>query len=169
MSYEDYIALFEDHIEGKAENKREPIASDDENEGQGSNRVPSRKPVSVAKPNTPKKEEKKDGEYGSEAGNTSQMGKTTTSFDLEMEKAKKLKYTVPETCHISLHKRLKIEKLDAKYHLCVHPFPLVEGEMILFQPKKEDQKEAEGIVYRDYSLVKRLETASKPSTAALNK
>ena len=31
-----------------------------------------------------------------------------------------------------MKKKLKIEKLDAKYHLCAHPFPLVEGEMILF-------------------------------------
>ena len=165
MSYEEYIALFEDHIEGKAKNEREIIPSDDENEG--SHRVPSKKPVSNAKPCTPKKEEKKE-DYGSDA-NTSQMGRTATSLDLEIAKANKIKYTIPETCHISMKKRLKIEKLDAKYHLCVHPFPLVEGEMVLFQPKKEDQKDAEGIIYRDYSLIKRLETAPKPSTASLNK
>ena len=66
------------------------------------------------------------------------MNKTGMSFDKETIKGDKLKYNIPESCYLSMKKKLKIEKLDAKYNLCVHPFPLVEGEMILFQPKKED-------------------------------
>ena len=56
MSYDQYIALFADHIEGKAKNEREIIASDDENDN--SHRAPSKKPVSINKPCTPKKDGK---------------------------------------------------------------------------------------------------------------
>jgi len=41
----------------------------------------------------------------------------------------------------------------------VHPYPRLEGEMLIFMPKKEDQtKGKDVIVYRDYSLRKRIET-----------
>ena len=79
------------------------------------------------------------------------------------------KYNIPETCHIALKKKLKIDKLDNKYVLLSHPFPLIEGELILLQPKKEDQKEKEEIIYRDYSLCKRIETAPKPDKMSLSK
>ena len=79
------------------------------------------------------------------------------------------KFLIPETCHILMSKKLKIEKMDLKYILVFHPFPLVEGEMIMFQPKKEDQKEKEGLIYRDYSLRKRIETAPKVVLTALQK
>jgi hypothetical protein len=35
-----------------------------------------------------------------------------------------------------------------------HPYPLMEGELLLFQVNMEDQA-GENTVYRDYSLVKR--------------
>ena len=60
------------------------------------------------------------------------MGRIGTSPEVLQSKQDKLKYTIPESCFISMKKKLKIEKLDAKYQLCIHPFPLVEGEMILF-------------------------------------
>ena len=168
MSYEDYVKMFADHIEGKAE-PREIVDSDDE---VASKQSPSKKGGATVKPTTPKKEEDKSkkedsksrNEYGSEATNS--MNKTGTSFNKE-EAKENLKYTIPETCYIKIAKKLKIEKLDAKYNLCSHPFPLVEGEMILFQPKKEDQtQKLYDITYRDYSLCKRLETSVKPVTAA---
>ena len=79
------------------------------------------------------------------------------------------KFSIPETCHVPLKKKLKIDKLDNKYVLLSHPFPLIEGELILLQPKKEDQKEKEEIIYRDYSLCKRIETAPKPEKSTLAK
>jgi hypothetical protein len=35
-------------------------------------------------------------------------------------------------------KATKIEKLSKKYLLIAHPYPLFEGEMLLFQPNKMD-------------------------------
>jgi len=68
-----------------------------------------------------------------------------------------------------MKKKLKIDKLDNRYVLLSHPYPLVEGQLILFQPKKEDQKEKDDIIYRDYSLCKRIETAPKPEKTSLSK
>lgn len=59
---------------------------------------------------------------------------------------------------MSLLKKVLIEKLDAKYLLTVHPRPSCEGEMLIFKPRKDDQKESDEIVYRDYSLRKRIES-----------
>lgn len=58
----------------------------------------------------------------------------------------------------------KVEKLDFKFLLVTHPFPQVEGEMIIFQMKKDDQDEEDLIVVRDYSLRKRLLVEEKKST-----
>jgi len=59
-------------------------------------------------------------------------------------------------------KGVKIEKLDAKFNLVSHPLPQLEGELLIFQPKKDDQSEEDLIVYRDYSLRKRCPTGEKP-------
>lgn len=61
-------------------------------------------------------------------------------------------------------KKVLIEKLAAKYFLSSHPYPKIEGELIIFKPKKDDQdKGKDVIVYRDYSLRKRNEAPSKPA------
>ena len=72
---------------------------------------------------------------------------------------------MPESCFVSMMKGVKIEKLDAKFNLVSHPLPQVEGELLIFQPKKDDQSEEDLIVYRDYSLRKRCATADKPATS----
>ena len=68
MTYEEYIALFADHIEGKAENTRDCVASDDD---EASKHTHSKKGASHNKPATPKREEDKKEDskevYGSEA------------------------------------------------------------------------------------------------------
>ena len=157
MSYEQYVAMFEDHIEKRAPNLREPASSSDDETG--SPRKRSRKPV------TPKTPSKKDEEDAKSQAAKSNMTKTGTDFG----EIKNLKNSIPESCHISFNKKLKIEKLDANFRLCMHPFPLVDGELILFQPNSEDNKGKEDIIIRDYSLVKRMENAPKPSTASVNK
>lgn len=59
-------------------------------------------------------------------------------------------------------KKNKIEKLPQKYVLVSHPYPTIEGEMLMFQPLKSDQDDNEVIIYRDYSLRKRIPTKPKP-------
>jgi hypothetical protein len=66
-------------------------------------------------------------------------------------------------------KKAKVEKLDCKFYLVCHPFPQIEGEMIILQPKKDDQSEEDLIVYRDYSLRKRIATAEKAPSSLKKK
>ena len=72
------------------------------------------------------------------------------------------KFEIPDTCFLKLMKGFKIEKLSQKYILAAHPYPTLEGEMILFQPLKSDQYDKDIIFYRDYSLRKRIPTRPKP-------
>ena len=48
------------------------------------------------------------------------------------------KYEIPEECHITMIKKVKIEKLEDKFNLLAHPLPKISGEMIIFRPIKED-------------------------------
>lgn len=70
------------------------------------------------------------------------------------------KYDLPQECLLRMMKTLKIEKLDKKYVLSVHPYPIIEGEMLIFSTKKQDQDVKDLITYRDYSLRKRLPNKS---------
>ena len=65
--------------------------------------------------------------------------------------ADNFKYEIPESCYVSMMKKVLIEKMAAKYFLASHPFPKIEGEMIVFKPKKNDQNQGKDvIIYRDY-------------------
>lgn len=79
------------------------------------------------------------------------------------------KYDIPDSCFINMMKGVKIEKLDSKFYLVSHPFPQIEGEMLVFQPKKDDQSEEDLIVYRDYSLRKRIPTEEKKASSLSKK
>lgn len=58
-----------------------------------------------------------------------------------------------------------ILKLDDNFMLAANPYPQIEGEMLLFQYNPDDQSpEIDGIVYRDYSLRKRLKPEVKTKT-----
>jgi hypothetical protein len=50
--------------------------------------------------------------------------------------------------------------------LVAHPYPQLDGEMILFQLKPEDQVVPEILVYKDFSLRKRVETVPKVRQSA---
>ena len=86
------------------------------------------------------------------------MSKSRADMSVSMEN---LKYEIPESCHVRMMKKVLIEKLESKYLLVANPFPQVEGQMMIFLPKKGDQREKDEIMYRDYSLRKRLETSIK--------
>ena len=43
-----------------------------------------------------------------------------------------LKFDIDKLAKLQLHKGTKIEKLDDDFLLAAHPFPQMEGEMILF-------------------------------------
>ena len=94
------------------------------------------------------------------------MNKSKTDMNVTMEN---FKFEIPESCHVGMMKKTLIEKLEAKYLLVANPYPQIEGQMMIFLPKKADQKESDVIMYRDYSLRKRIETASKAPESKVDK
>ena len=77
----------------------------------------------------------------------------------EMVISTSFKWNLPTSCFITLMKRILIDKLPGKYFIASHPYPRIEGQLFVLQPKKEDQASKDSIIYRDYSLRKRLETS----------
>jgi len=57
----------------------------------------------------------------------------------------------------------RIEKLDDNFILVAHPYPQMEGELLLFQIDPEIQQDKDLIVHKDYSLRKRIPTEPKPT------
>lgn len=68
----------------------------------------------------------------SKGSNTNSMNNTKEGFDVKDD----LKFDIPDTCFLILQKGCKISKMEKKFKLLAHPYPLLEGEMILFQPLK---------------------------------
>lgn len=61
------------------------------------------------------------------------------------QKFEEEKLTLPNSCYVEFSKSTKIQNkdpkikfFDANYMLVSHPHPLLEGEMLLLQTKKED-------------------------------
>ena len=93
-----------------------------------------------------------------------------------------VKYDLPKSCKLKLSAEAKVKDLDDGYMLLAHPYPQLEGEMLLVQlnaadapadKKAEEQKDDESkksgkskkddepLIYRDYSLRKRHFTMAK--------
>ena len=66
------------------------------------------------------------------------------------------KYDIPNNCKLQLLKASRIQKLEENFLLMVHPYPQIEGELLLFQVKVDEQ-EGDFMTYRDFSLVKRMQ------------
>jgi hypothetical protein len=47
-----------------------------------------------------------------------------------------------------------IQEFDEHFYLVAHPFPQIQGELLLFQ-HKEYSEDDKVLVYKDYSLLKR--------------
>lgn len=74
----------------------------------------------------------------------SSQGSGPNDIDLNediKQKSEEEKVIIPESCYLNFSKNCKIEKLESKYLLVAHPYPALEGEMLILQPKKQDQKE----------------------------
>lgn len=68
------------------------------------------------------------------------------------------RYQIPATCKLEILKLNKVDKLDEDYILAAHPYPQLDGEMIMFQQFPGDGEDKSCYIYRDYSLRKRFLT-----------
>ena len=138
MDFDSYKDEYLGHIEGTVKNEREAAESVDEEAIQEAKK-------SVAKSKTSKRSalnksaSQFDGEDDASrgmsqsksrrsVGDKSELAKTTNSF----------KWELPESCFVTMVKRLLIDKLPGKYFVASHPFPKIEGELLIIRPKKED-------------------------------
>ena len=176
MAYETFLEQFTAHIEGTASNEREAHESADENveehkkskpgtsskkgtEGglgrNSSHYVNDNDSVENEKRSILSKNTKKSSMNNSKYGSVTALNKTADQG---------FKYEIPPSCMVSMMKKVLIEKMSGKFFLASHPYPKIEGEMIIFKPKKGDQTQGKDvIVYRDFSLRKRIETVAKPN------
>jgi hypothetical protein len=147
MTYEEYLAKYINMIEGRvtkedgtrSNHASRPVTGHEEaKSAAGSNR---------AKNNSSAMSKK------SGSGNNT-MNNSREGFDIKED----LKQDLPDSCYQIIMKGNKISKLDKSFKLLTHPYPLIEGEMIVFQPFKADQYDKSLIVFRDYSLRKRIPT-----------
>lgn len=184
ITYEEFKHGFQDHIEGKAVCNRTVHGSDDEAErpkekeksrsrskGHISQKAPSKMDIQRNDETFDSKSNysKEDIRSRTSKGATSEkLSKSITSNNFE-DKKNNYKYELPESCYINVMKSLKIDKLESKFYLVSHPYPQIEGELLIFQPKKDDQSEEDLIVYRDYSLRKRIQTTEKAVGSSIKK
>lgn len=131
-----------DHIEGKAALDRTHHASDDEEPGlkdrsrtrskghishKASNKIDQDEAYNDAKSNYSKEDVR------SKGATSDKFAKSVTSGMNNMSLTQtNFKFDLPDSCFISMLKGVKIEKLDSKFYLVSHPFPQVEGEMLVF-------------------------------------
>lgn len=127
MTYEEFTGKFGDMIEGKTKEGRDrgysssrsrPVTGHQEDDGKSEAGV-SEKRRSKANNSTMSKASKSGG---------NSMNNTKDGFDIKDD----LKYDLPDTCFMFLMKGNKISKMHKKFKLLSHPYPLLDGEMILF-------------------------------------
>lgn len=154
--------MFSDHIEGKAQNTRTARAS---NFGDD---VKSKRSASQRSKGKKKGAQSQSGidEDGDDTKSQKSRRADQETADQINKELENVKFEIPSSCFYSFSKHSRIEKFDQKYILVVHPTPVFEGEMLLVQPKKEDQSDKDTIVFRDYSLRKRLPCKPKPELTA---
>jgi hypothetical protein len=130
-TYEEFKFKYEDHIEGKAPNLRTARQSNfgDEAKSTRSKSIKGKSRKVMSQSGVDEDDDAK----SSKSKKADQ--ETADQINKELEA---LKYELPHGCMVNIAKATRIEKLEAKYLLIAHPFPVFEGEMILCQPKKED-------------------------------
>ena len=67
----------------------------------------------------------------SKGATSEKLSKSITSNNFE-DKKNHYKYELPESCYINVMKSLKIDKLESKFYLVSHPYPQIEGELLIF-------------------------------------
>ena len=129
ITYDDFKAKFEDHIEGRAAVDRTMHGSDDEGDDQAKSRTKSKAPLSnkasalnqdgIGEMHDSKSNISNDDPTSK--GRSEKLAKSVTSGMTKT--ADNFKFDLPESCFISMMKGVKIEKLDSKFNLVSHPYP----------------------------------------------
>ena len=156
MTWDEFLLQFEQHIEGKVDASIRTANRPDENAAD-----------EVAQKVDASQDDAKSKFTSIESAGAKSRG---TNRDLMSSKGGTAtqgadKYDIPNNCKLDFLKAARIQKLEENYILMAHPYPQLEGELLLFQANVEDQS-GENTTYRDYSLVKRRTITSSGKLAA---
>ena len=174
MNFETFKNQFVDHIEGTAKNERE--AHDSADDGEDAKKSIRQGSVSKRGSQLNKTGSQFAGDQDSVEHRNEGLSKRSSkksnldaskyqSMSMAKTHGESFKYEIPDSCKVTMMKKVLVQKLSDrdKYFLASHPYPKLEGEMIVFKPHKKDQEKGTDLItYRDYSLRKRLETTPKP-------
>lgn len=122
MLFEEFLAKYEEHIEGKAVNDRTMRESNFGDEVKSSR---SKSGKSKGKTLTGDKSGRDD-----ESINRSQIAsraslRESTHIEEINKKFEEERMTLPENCYVYFSKSVRVEKLESKYQLLSHPYPSV--------------------------------------------
>lgn len=168
MNYEEFLAKFKDHIEGQANNDRQMRESNfgDEVKSSRSKSAKGRGLKGNEKSGGKSEYEKEDSNSRSQIASRASLRNDNSHVEEINKKFEEERMSLPEACTVLIPKSARIEKLEAKYQLLCHPYPQIEGEMLILQLKSSDTNEKDMVGYRDFSLRKRMPTRAKPTLSA---
>lgn len=134
-TFEEFKTLYNDHIEGKVNADDRTKNRPDSGDGDGVSRGPktgmSHNALDDENNTEGGKKSISKGNYES-IGSRNKLGSASGS-SVAVESAKdRVKYDIPNSCKLEMLKLNRIEKLDQDYVLVAHPYPQLEGEMLLF-------------------------------------
>jgi hypothetical protein len=135
MTYDEFMTQYLDHIEGKVDpdlRQDRPTTAED-----GS---PEKQPAQEDARAEEDEENKLDKSVLSKTSKKSRESKDLTQEQIDLKDD--MYHNLTDRCYLNLIKGCRIEKLDKKFILVAHPYPSIEGEMLLFQPNKADQYDA---------------------------
>ena len=182
-TFEEFLEMFKDHIEGK----KDP-----------NDRVANRPDTAEAREAAKEKAEERERANESVEGSRKyqsigSQGRASAASESKYSSQRQttgkahsvsdMKHDLPKGCKLKLSAHGKVKDLDDGYMLMAHPYPQLEGEMLLVQlnpadgPKKKAEEQKDDVsknsgkskkdedesplIYRDYSLRKRHFTMAK--------
>ena len=159
-TFEEFTNSFADHLEGKIDpnvrTANRPVTS------YGDDGVTSQKPKeggrrSGMSQNPMDEDETVSRKFHSKKGSVASQHMPSKSSVHGSAVNSEFKYNVPNDAKLEFLRTNRISKLDDNYVLLAHPFPQIEGEMLLFQQNIESE-DKDIIIYQDFSLRKRMDT-----------
>ena len=123
-TFEEFLEMFKDHIEGKCD----PSARVGDRPGTAEGK--EEKGADRERNNESVEGSRKYQSIGSQ-GRGSAASESKQSSQRQTGKGSEAKYDLPKTCKLTLPAKQKVRDLDDGFMLLAHPYPQIEGEMLL--------------------------------------
>lgn len=135
-TFEEFMAMFQDHIENKVDPSTRVGGRPDTPTGEGPEPVKKATiPATDARSNASAldKSQHQVSRYESIKSDGGRSGTSSRMVTAKSEaQSNKEKYELPKTCKLPFDRKLIVDVLTNGYYLAAHPYPQIEGEMLLF-------------------------------------